>query len=137
MNFHQTSYFYKHLNQNKMKSTTTYRITIFDKYCLSLAETLAILAAKSNGNENKYSLQDLKNVAEGQKILYPSINENTTCELIGNNILHLDRKIGEDWQTTLIIEQVELFNLADEDAPTLNRYEGTGIDNPDNMEILN
>lgn len=135
MNYYQTSYFYNHLNQNKMKSKTTYRITIFDKYCLSLVETLAILAAKSNGSENKYSLNDLKNVAEVQKILYPSSNGNTTCEIIGNNILHLDWKIGDDYQTTLIIEQVELFSLADETAPSLNRH--NDINNADFHECIN
>lgn len=116
-----------------MKSKTTYRITLLEGRN-TLADTLALLAASSNGNGNKYSLQDLKNVAEGQKILYPASNSDTTCQLIGNNTLHLDRKIGDDYQTTLIIEMVELFSLEDE-IPTLPRH--TSLLDDTNHELLN
>lgn len=99
----------------------------------SLAETLAILAAKSNGRDKKHTLSDLKNVADGQMVLYPSLNEDTTCELIGGNTLHLDRKVKDGYETILIIEQIEVLDL----CPTLNRYAGTGIADEANHEQLN
>ena len=113
---------------------TMYRITLFPQFSNGLAETLAVLAAKSNGSEKMYSLDDLKNVAEGQKILYPYSNENTTCELVGGNKLHLDRKVGEQYETALILEQVDILEL-----PTLQRYDSEleGIANPLYHENLN
>jgi hypothetical protein len=113
---------------------TMYRITLFPQFSNGLAETLAVLAAKSNGSEKGYTLEDLKNVAEGQKILYPSLNENTTCELVGNNRLHLDRKIGEQYETALILEQVDILEI-----PTLERYneEPKGLKNDNHEYLLN
>ena len=113
---------------------TIYRITLFPQFSNMLSETLAILAAKSNGSENPYTLEDLKNVAEGQKILYPTTNENTTCELLCGNRLHLDRKVGEQYETALILEQVDILEL-----PTLQRYDSEleGIANPLYHENLN
>lgn len=125
---------------SKTKNMTTkqmYRISIFEN-AGGLAETLAILAAKSNGQEKKYSLQDLQDVAKGQIILYPSMNENTTCELIGSHILHLDRKVNDEYKTVLILESVEVMDL---DCPTLTRQEAKevleGIANENNQELLN
>ena len=113
---------------------TMYRITLFPQFSNGLAETLAVLAAKSNGSEKGYTLEDLKNVAEGQKILYPTTNENTTCELLCGNRLHLDRKVGEQYETILILEQVDILEL-----PTLQRYDNEleGIANPLFHENLN
>ncbi len=113
---------------------TMYRITLVPEFSNMLAETLAVLAAKSNGSEKGYTLEDLKNVAEGQKILYPSLNEDTTCELIGENRLHLDRKIGERYETALILEQVDILEL-----PTLQRYdeEPQGLNNDNHEYLLN
>ena len=111
-----------------------YRITLFPQFYNKLAETLTLLAAKSNGSEKPYTLEDLKTVAESEKILYPTTNENTTCELVGNNRLHLDRKVGEQYETALILEQVDILEL-----PTLQRYESEleGIANPSFHENLN
>lgn len=111
-----------------------YRITLFPPFSNGLSETLAVLAAKSNGSEKGYTLEDLKNVAEGQKILYPSLNENTTCELVGGNRLHLDRKIGEQYETALILEQVDILEI-----PTLERYneEPKGLKNDNHEYLLN
>jgi len=113
---------------------TMYRITLFPQFSNGLAETLAVLAAKSNGSEKMYSLDDLKNVAEGQKILYPYSNENTTCELVGGNKLHLDRKVGEQYETALILEQVDILEI-----PTLERYneEPQGLKNDNHEYLLN
>ena len=111
-----------------------YRITLFPQFSNGLSETLAILAAKSNGSEKGYTLEYLKNVAEGQKILYPTTNENTTCELIGGNRLHLDRKVGEQYETALILEQVDILEI-----PTLERYneEPKGLKNDNHEYLLN
>lgn len=113
---------------------TIYRITLFPQFSNMLSETLAILAAKSNGSENPYTLEDLKNVAEGQKILYPTTNENTTCELLCGNRLHLDRKVGEQYETALILEQVDILEI-----PTLQRYddEPQGLNNDNHEYLLN
>lgn len=119
----------------KLKTMKTmYRITLFPQFSNGLSETLAVLAAKSNGSEKGYTLEDLKNVAEGQKILYPSLNENTTCELVGGNRLHLDRKVGEQYETALILEQVDILEI-----PTLERYneEPKGLKNDNHEYLLN
>ena len=123
--------------QKNMKATKMYRVTLFEN-SNSLAETLAVLAAKSNGCEKKYSLQDLNDVAKGQIILYPSMNENTTCELIGSHILHLDKKVKDKYETVLKLEEVEIMEL---DVPTLSAYEAkeilTGLADEKNHELLN
>lgn len=113
---------------------TIYRITLVPEFSNGLAETLAVLAAKSNGSENPYTLEKIKTVAESEKILYPTTNENTTCELVGGNRLHLDRKVGEQYETALILEQVDILEL-----PTLQRYDSEleGIANPLYHENLN
>ena len=113
---------------------TIYRITLVPEFSNGLAETLAVLAAKSNGSEKPYTLEKIKTVAESEKILYPTTNENTTCELVGGNRLHLDRKVGEQYETALILEQVDILEL-----PTLQRYDSEleGIANPLYHENLN
>ena len=54
---------------------TIYRITLFPQFSNGLVETLAVLAAKSNGSGKPYTLEKLKTVAESEKILYPTTNE--------------------------------------------------------------
>lgn len=110
---------------------TLYRISLMEN-SEGLADTLANLAAKSNGRDKKHSLQDLQHVAKGQQLLYPSLYGGMTCELIGDNILHLDRKVGENYETVLIIEQVEIMEV-----PTLSSYENTSLLDEQNHELLN
>ena len=43
---------------------TIYRITLVPEFSNGLAETLAVLAAKSNGSEKPYTLEKIKTVAE-------------------------------------------------------------------------
>lgn len=109
--------------QKNMTSKKMYRITLLQD-SNSLAETLAILAAKSNGLDTPYPLLDLQGVAKGQILLYPSSNENSTCEIIGENTLHLDRKIGNDYKTVLILEEIEVMEI---EAPTLSKYDAQTI----------
>ena len=120
------------LKLKKMK--TMYRITLVPEFSNGLAEKLAVLAAKSNGSEKPYTLEKLKTVAESEKILYPTTNENTTCELVGGNRLHLDRKVGEQYETALILEQVDILEI-----PTLQRHEEEpqGLKNDNHEYLLN
>ena len=113
---------------------TLYRITLLE-HSNGLAETLATLAAKSNGG--KYlTVHQLKSVADGQIILYPSINEETTCEVLDENTLHLDRKVRDNYETVLMLEQVAIMELAKEEAPTLFVHEN-GLLDKDREELIN
>lgn len=89
--------------------TTQFRIKLFDG-STSLADTIALLAAKSNGGKS-YTIAQLKGVFEAECLLYPSLNGGCQAELIGENMLHIDRKIGEDVKTICEIEQVEIWEV--------------------------
>jgi len=108
---------------------TMYRIYLMP-HSTSLAEKMAIMAAQSNGEVKPYTLKQIKMVADGNILEYEALNRDTTCELIGENVLHLDRKVGEQYETVLRIEKVEIL-----DVPTLS-YQ-TGIANPEFMECIN
>jgi hypothetical protein len=41
--------------------------------------------------------------------------------LVGENTLHIDKKVGDKYETVLIIEQVEIFELAVNDNVVLQR----------------
>lgn len=111
---------------------TIFRISIMP-HSTTLAERMAIMAAQTNGGEKQFTLSQIKTVADGNILEYPSLNANTTCELLDDNTLHLDRKVGENYETVLIIEQVEIMEV-----PTLSSYENTGgILNPDLHECIN
>ena len=92
-----------------MKSTKQFRVKLFEG-STPLATTLVTLAAMSNGGKT-LSIEQLKNVAESECILYPSLNADTQAEIIGDNLLHIDRKIGDDYKTICSIEEVELTEL--------------------------
>lgn len=102
-----------------------YRISLL-KGCDTLAKEIAVLAAMSNGHEKRYSLPDLKTVADGQRIMYPSLYGDSQCELIGEHILHLDMKVKDAYETVLILEEVEIIDLM-QTAPTLSRYDAQTI----------
>ena len=89
----------------------TFRINLF-KGCNSLCETLAILAAKSNGSDVKLSLDQLKSVADGKIIEFPASNEGVTVELIGEHLLHIDRNMDDEWKTICSIEEIEVFSIS-------------------------
>jgi hypothetical protein len=101
---------------------TTYRVTMYPNANV-LCNTLAILAVKSNGLEKPTELRKILSVAESEILQYPSTNGNITPELIGENTLHIDRKIGDKYETVLIIEQVEIFELADNENVVLGRQD--------------
>ena len=73
---------------------TMFRISLMPN-ATSLAEKMAVMAAENNGGARQFTLSQIKTVADGNLLEYPSLNKDTTCELIGDNLLHLDRKVGE------------------------------------------
>ena len=109
-----------------------------------LAKDTAIVAALSNGKGcsiNLIGLQAYANVKKAE-MGYKDV----TVSLIGNTLL-----IDKGAENLLRLDEVEILELdepmlsnqeardilANQEAPTLNRYSGTGIDNPENMENLN
>lgn len=89
--------------------TTQFRIKLFAG-ANTLAETIALLAAKSNGGK-VLTIEQLQGVFEAQCILYPSLNDDIKAELIGGTLLHLDRKIGEDYKTVCTVQLIEVEEL--------------------------
>lgn len=88
---------------------TIFRVTLFEGSD-DLCEKLVAMAAKANGGA-KITLKDLKTVSDGNTIQYPILYGNRQAEIIGENILHIDRKIGEDYKTVCVIEQVDVVDL--------------------------
>lgn len=101
---------------------THFRISIFD-YATELCNKLAAMAAKANGG-SPITLEQLKTVAEGNILEYPSLNEGCVAELIGGHILHIDRKIGQEYKTVLAIEQVEILEMPTIEEP--EEFNGIG-----------
>lgn len=87
-----------------------YRIAIYPR-STGLCDTICGLAARFNGGENTLTLKQLHSVAESQVILYPSMNDGCKAELIGNDLLHIDRTIGNETLTILSIQEVEIIEL--------------------------
>lgn len=73
-----------------------------------LCETLATMAAYGNGGR-PVTIENLKLVADANLIEYPTINEGCTVEPIGQNLLHIDRKIGAEYKNILKIELIEVM----------------------------
>lgn len=88
-----------------------YRITMTEN-ANSACNDLAIAAAKSNGSKQIFTLEQLQTIYLNEQLKYPTICADSTAELIGDNLLHIDRKVGDDYETVLIIEQVEIMELA-------------------------
>lgn len=96
--------------EQTFKSTKEYRIKLFSG-ADQLAETLILLAAKSNGGQ-WVSLPQMKNLVEAKKLEYPTLYKGYTGEIIGDNILHLDVPTGSgEYKTVLSIEERELFEV--------------------------
>ena len=73
-----------------------------------LCETLATMAAYGNGGR-PVTIENLKTVADGNLIEFPTSNEGCTVEPIGENVLHIDRKIGAEYKNILKIELIEVM----------------------------
>lgn len=102
---------------------TYFKIQLFAG-ATNLCDTLVLLAAKRNGGARNISLNDLKTVADGQILQYPVLNKDTTAELIGDNLLHIDTKVSSEYKTVCIIEEVEVFDLKTEDDIPSNMFTG-------------
>jgi hypothetical protein len=87
-----------------------YRVSLFPN-SNSMCDTIALFAAGFNGGKNAYTLEDLRVTAQGYKMLYPSLSDECNVELIGENTLHIDRKVNDQYETVLSIEQVEILEL--------------------------
>lgn len=88
---------------------TIYRTALFSGSD-TLCEKLVVMASKSNGGDF-IPLTDLKTVADAMRIEFPIILGGCSVEIIGERILHVDRKIGEQYETVCRIEQVEILEL--------------------------
>lgn len=108
-----------------MKKTNYFRIQLFEGD-VSLCKDLVLLASRSNGDGRQTSLKELKTVAEGQIIQYPGLHANTSAELIGDNLLHIDTKVGSEYKTVCIIEQVEVMTLDDIPSELFTAHNGHG-----------
>ena len=92
-----------------MRHTKQYRIKLFSG-ADSLAQQLAIIAAKANGGQ-WVTLNDLKMDVDVEKIKYPSLYGGYTGEIIGDKILHLDTPGRDAYQTVMAIEEIELLEV--------------------------
>lgn len=88
-----------------------YRIKLF-KGSDTICDNIVCLAAKSNGGE-KISLYQLKTIIDGQRLLYPSLYSDTTAEIIGDTLLHIDKKISDIYETVCSIELIEHWELTE------------------------
>lgn len=90
------------------KSKLMYRIFIYPN-CSSVWDKLAILAAKHNGGCLQYSVTELAAIGKGLRSEYPELTKDTTIEPVGDNLLHIDTKVGETYQTVMRLELVEIL----------------------------
>ena len=88
---------------------TIYRTALFSGSD-TLCEKLVVMASKSNGGDF-IALSDLKTVADGNRLEYPSLFGANKVEIIGETLLHVDKKIGDEYKKVCSIEQVEIFEL--------------------------
>ncbi len=96
-----------------MTSKKHYQVSLFSG-ANDAAEAMARLAIKSNG-DTPLNLYQLEMVGQGSLIQYPTLNGESKVIKIGDSILHVDKKIGDDWKTVLIIREVEVYELEPEE----------------------
>jgi len=87
-----------------------YRIALY-KYANDVCEKLCSLAAKFNGGENKLTLPQLATLVNAKAIEYPTLYSDCKPELIGENLLHIELKVGDNTHTIMSIEEVEILEL--------------------------
>lgn len=88
-----------------------YRITMTEKANF-MCKDIVIAAAISNGNPEKWvSLEGLKGIYQHRCFDNPANAKDSTAELIGNNTLHIDQKVGDNYETVCIIEEVAIMEL--------------------------
>lgn len=94
-----------------------YRIILLEG-ANTLCEKIAGLAARFNGGNEAYSLENLYHVAVGNIIEYSSSNKGLKADLTGR-FLAIDLNKGDEVVNVLQIEEIELFQL--DEVPTLDR----------------
>lgn len=99
-----------------------YRITMTEN-ANSSCNDLVIAAAKSNGSKQKFTLEQLQTIYLNEQQKYQTITADSIAELIGDNLLHIDRKVGDSYETVLIIEQVEIVELTTRENVVMQRQE--------------
>lgn len=92
---------------------------------------IVLMAALSNGTEH-IPLNKIADHAEWLCKKYPTTGSMHTINRIGEHNLTIDKGTTN----ILHITEITVVDLADE-APTVHRYEGSGIDNINNHENLN
>lgn len=90
---------------------TYYRITLFNGADDGFVKPIVLAAAYSNSGDKPATIETLKSLGEAQRLLYPVLYNEITCEQIGENLLHIDQKIKGEYKTVCIIEKVELFEM--------------------------
>ena len=92
---------------------TMFRISLFSgsNPCCDKA---ILAAALCNGQYHSLGVDEIKKHAEQEKKDNPESNQNTSIELIRDNLLHIDTKVDGEYKTVCIIEQVEVFELVEE-----------------------
>ncbi len=99
----------------------TYYAALYPGYT-DLCRQLVWLACANNGGNKEQTIQDLANIVKAECTLYPSLNADINPEIIGDDTLHIDRKIGDKWETVCIIEMRETFELPE----PFTEYNGYG-----------
>ena len=78
--------------------------------------------------------KNLKQLLKAKRYFTPPQTKTLPADKVGGNRLHLDRKVGEQYETALILEQVDILEI-----PTLQRYddEPQGLNNDNHEYLLN
>jgi hypothetical protein len=86
-----------------------YRIAMFD--CNKPAETIALLAAKSNGG-NYVSIKQMAGFIDYEVLLYPTLYDGLVARVIDDNKLYVDLLQPDGrYKNILFIEEVDVFEL--------------------------
>jgi len=93
-----------------------FRIRLFEG-ANKLAEMVALEAARYNGQDKEMTTQLLWAFAMTLKELAPEYPADTSIELLSDSTMHIDVKIGEHYETVLIVEQIEVHELSTTPAP--------------------
>lgn len=94
-------------------SKKLYHIASSDLESVSIIQRVVKRAALSNFSAEHYcNIQDLAMICQARLIEEPILYTDwVSCTIIGENVLHIDQKIGGEWKTVLIIKEVEFFEL--------------------------
>lgn len=80
----------------------------------STCDKMCLLAAKANGkNESHVSLEQLQNIFDCEKLIYPCSNENMTCQIIGTYLVVNVKVSRMEWNKVLMVETVEVVGDID------------------------